>query len=121
MGRTSRADDSMVERLRAKLVKNCGIARHPNSNAVMDILSIEKKSSKGEVTYEDPCRNTINIFLQNVGTKEGVSLIPGRSARPQGARRQMAGFSVRNFISQVCTLILSNFLKGNFEIHKDLP
>ena len=86
----------------------------------MEILGINKESSQGEVIAQAPCRNTIKICLQKVGAKKGVSLVPKGSARPQDTRRQMAGVSARNCMPQVCTLIISNFVKGKHEIPKRL-
>ena len=52
----------------------------------MFILDVEKDNSKGEATARAPCRNTTKIFLQRVGAKEEVILVPEGSARPQGTR-----------------------------------
>ena len=121
VGSTFRVNDNIVGVIRTKVIENCGAVQHPIKNVVMDILDMEKESSKGKVTAGDPCRNSIKLCMQRVGTKEGVSLVPEGSVRPKGARRKMGGSSARNCMPQVCTLVLSNFVKGKYEIPKDFP
>ena len=48
VGRTSRVDERMVYKLRVKVIDNCGFVQRPTKNGVMDILGMQKESSKGE-------------------------------------------------------------------------
>ena len=63
----------------------------------------------------------MKLCLHRVGRKEGVSVIQENSARPQGARRKMAGLPARNCMCQDYTLILPNFVKGKCEIPENFP
>ena len=69
MGRPSRVDVSMVEKLRAKIIENWSVVTHSTKNIVMWILGMEKESSKCEAIAEVLCRNNIKLFLQKVGGK----------------------------------------------------
>ena len=53
VGRPSRFDDIIVDRLRTKVIENCGIALHSTKKFVMEVLGREKESSKGETTARD--------------------------------------------------------------------
>lgn len=119
VGRPVRVNDAQIESLKKKVVENCGVVQHPIKNVTEDILTMDRK--KGFITKVAPCRATLKHCMHRVGGEEGVSVVPEKSARPQGARRQMAGLSSRNCMSQLATLILSNFTPGKYEIPKELP
>ena len=76
----------MVEKLRAKVIENCGVVQYLMKNVVMEILGMERDSSKRKATAETLCRNTINIFFQKTGVKEGAKIVHEGSARLQGTR-----------------------------------
>ena len=54
MGRTFRVNDNIVDMLRTKVIENCGVFQYPTKFFVMDILEMEKESSKFEVTAGSP-------------------------------------------------------------------
>ena len=76
----------MVEKLRAKVIENCGVVQYLMKNVVMEILGMERDSSKRKATAETLCRNTINICFQKTGVKEGAKIVHEGSARLQGTR-----------------------------------
>ena len=84
-------------------IKNGMIVVLPSTQkkSTEDTISIEK--TNGQAAAASPFRAAMKLFLSRVRRKEGVSASPENSARSQGARRKMADFSARNFISQVFT------------------
>ena len=117
-GRPNRVGVAQLGVLQQKVIDQCGVLQHPKKNLSTDILNMEKE--KGVITKGPPSNATLKLCLQQCAAAEGVSVVRESSARPQGARRQMAGRSSRNCMSQICNLILSNFTPGKYEVPSNL-
>ena len=50
---------------------------------------------------------TLKKYTSLLSEQDGISLVKPSGARSQGARRQMAGPSIRNAMSQVATLLVT--------------
>ena len=118
-GRPNRVGGAQLGVLQQKVIEQCGVLQHPKKNLSTDILNMEKE--KGVITKGPPSNATLKLCLQQCAAAEGVSVVRESSARPQGARRQMAGRSSRNCMSQICNLILSNFTPGKYKVPSNLP
>jgi hypothetical protein len=81
------------------------------------IMELEK--AKGHVMASTPFRSTIKKYNTVLGRQDGISLVKAGGARPQGVRRQMAGSSVRNCMSQIATLLVSHFIPGHYDTPND--
>ena len=68
-----------------------------------------------------PSPATLKKYTSLLSEQDGISLVKPSGERSQGARRQMAGTSIRNAMSQVATLLVTIYVKGNYEKPNDLP
>jgi len=68
-----------------------------------------------------PCPAILKKYTSLLNQQDDISLVKALGARSQGARRQMAGTSMRNTMSQVATLLVTSYVKGSYEKPKDLP
>ena len=84
-------------------------------NVTADILIMKKKWSSSSKHCMQICLRKFNC----TGLVEKREFELFLSARPEDTRRKITGFSIRNFMCQVYTLILSNFVKGKYKIPKD--
>ena len=87
-------------------------------------LHNREKQAQGHVNIMDistPSPATLKKYTSLLSEQDGISLVKPSGARSQGARRQMAGTSIRNAMSQVATLLVTSYVKGNYEKPNDLP
>ena len=74
-----------------------------------------QESNGCSFTNLDPSPNYMKKITTVLGVQEGIALVNPKGARPQGARRQMAGTSLRNLASQIATTLCSNFVRGEYD------
>ena len=91
-----------------------------------DIVEAQKteRISRGyghTITSKTPSLSTLKKIQSQLGAQDGVSLVRASGSRPQGARRQMAGTSLRNLMSQTTAMMSSSFVPGEYNKPKNLP
>ena len=93
------------------------------SNDIMALHNREKQSQGHDnvINTSNPTSATLKKYTSLLSQQGGISLVKPAGARSQGARRQMAGTSLRNLMSQVATLLVTSYVKGGYEKPKDLP
>ena len=93
------------------------------SNDIVDLHQheMEERGSKTIGNSTPICRHALKKYTSQLSFLPGISLIKPSGARSQGARRQMAGTSMRNVMSQAATLLVSSFIKGSYDKPKGLP
>ena len=105
--------------LNDRVLTNSGKVDTVNDLAV-DINTLHRKEKENQGHFvlggtTGLSRVTLKKYTSQLSDQDGISLVKPSSARPQGARRQMAGTSVRNLVSQVATLLVTSFVEGHYE------
>ena len=125
VGRPTFVPESKFPSLNDSVLKNCGkVATLKDlSNDIVGIQESER-SSRGygtNITSNTPSLATLQKYNSQLGADDGVFMVKATGARPQGARRQMTGTSLRNCMSQIATMTTSSFVPGEYDMPKNLP
>jgi len=122
VGRPTFVPKSKIPSLNDSVLKNYGKV-DTLKDLLNDIVDIKKteRSSRGysvNITSNAPSLSTLQKYISQLGAHDGVSMVKATGARPQGARRQMAGNSLRH---NTATMITSSFVPGKYDMPKNLP
>ena len=94
------------------------------------LSSYAKDLSRSIVKLQKCKRNIMALIISRpiikkynavLGIQDGISLFKDGGERPQEVRRQMAGSSFRNLMSQIVALLVSHFINTNYDIPKYFP
>ena len=102
---------------------NEGVKEHSGKVEKMSDLSntIVAIASKSDQEQIEPPSADTQLFYNLIAANEpGITLTKASSARPQGCRRQMAASSLRNLMSQCCTVLEVQFVPGRFDAPQNL-